>query len=309
MGATPTHEANTQALDHELWEAEGVLRVPPRVGGATATIADEDQLAVEGGAVRKSRTQEKRRESSPGSTAPPSTPATRGPWSRTTSVRDWYPDEHPFIKTTRDSNDTNETPYTLTTSGYPLYKKSYMPAVMQRQDPIGFYSNSGPHYIDYPIRLPNESTTQQADYTQAIMAPNLLVIAIQRDSDKVFSKPLYAGAVYAFDGKTTYATGELDYLKADAQGREFMDRLIDREGDLSLKAEVHRFRMITNELERMETVLVENEEAWGQLAAAKLGVIRRLEMADANARINANNQGFVDDALRVNETILRGRKG
>ncbi len=67
--------------------------------------------------------------------------------------------------------------------------------------------------------------------------------------------------------------------------------------------------MITNELERMETVLVENEEAWGQLAAAKLGTIRRLEMADANGRINANNQGFIDDALRVNEGILRGRKG
>ncbi len=39
--------------------------------------------------------------------------------------------------------------------------------------------------------------------------------------------------------------------------------------------------MVMAELERMETVLVENEEAWGQLAAAKLGVIRRLEMADA----------------------------
>ncbi len=67
--------------------------------------------------------------------------------------------------------------------------------------------------------------------------------------------------------------------------------------------------MITDELTRMETVLVENEEAWGQLAAAKLGVIRRLEMADVNKRINANNQGFVDDALRVNDEILRGRRG
>ena len=59
----------------------------------------------------------------------------------------------------------------------------------------------------------------------------------------------------------------------------------------------------------METILVENEEAWGQLAAAKLGVIRQLEMADANARLSASNQGFVDDALRVNEELLRGRKG
>ncbi len=67
--------------------------------------------------------------------------------------------------------------------------------------------------------------------------------------------------------------------------------------------------MVTSELERMETVLMENEEVWGQLAAAKLGVIQRLEMADANARLNANNQGFIDDALRVNQEILRGRKG
>ncbi len=31
MGATPTHQAYTEALDHELWntEAEDVLPVPP----------------------------------------------------------------------------------------------------------------------------------------------------------------------------------------------------------------------------------------------------------------------------------------
>ncbi len=227
MGATPTHQADTQALDNELWEAEGVLRIPPRVEGAAAAIAKESQHTMEGGAVRTSRAQEKRREGSPGSTAPPSTPATRGPWSRTTSVRDWYPDEHPFIRNSRDSDDPTETPYTLTTSGYPLYKRSYMPAALQKQDPIGFYPNKGNHYIDYPIRLPDESTTQQAHYTQAIMAPNPLIIALRSDLDKVFSKPLYASAVYAFDGKPTYATGELDYLKADTQGREFTDWLID----------------------------------------------------------------------------------
>ncbi len=141
MEATPTHEADTQALDHELWEAEGVLRVPPRVGGATATIAEEDQCTVEGGAVCTSHTQEKRREGSLGSTAPPSTPATGGPWSRTTSLKDWYPDEHPFIKNHRDSDDPNETPYALMTTGYLLYKRSYMPAALQKQDPIGFKPN------------------------------------------------------------------------------------------------------------------------------------------------------------------------
>jgi len=118
---------------------------------------------------------------------------------------------------------------------------------------------------------------------------------------------LYASPVYHFNGKPTYAAGELDYLKVDAQGREFTDRLINHEGDLSLTVEVHQFHMITAKLEWMEVVLVENEDAWGQLAAAKLGTIQRLEMADAVKRIDANNQGFVDDVLHVNEEILRGR--
>src|SRR6266702_2317849 len=113
-----------QEIHYELGEAEGVLRIPPRVEGIEDAVAEEDECAVEGGAVRASRIQEKRREGSAGSTAPASTPATHGPWSRTTSLADWYPDEHPFIKNQRDTTDPNETPYAMTTSGFPLYKRS-----------------------------------------------------------------------------------------------------------------------------------------------------------------------------------------
>src|SRR6266702_4035958 len=309
MGATPTHQADTQMLDDELWEAEGVLRIPPCMGRIEDGAAEESQHTMEGGAVCKSRVQEKRHKGSSGGTTPASTAASKGPWSRTTSLHDWYPDEHPFIKSQCDTDDPNETPYTMTMSGYPLYKKSYMPAVMQRCEPLGFNTNNGVHYIDYPIRLPHETTVQQAHYTQAIMAPNPLVVVLRTDTNKVFSKPLYAMPVYRFESKPVYPVASLDYLKADAQGREMTDRLIDRMHDISLKAEVHRFRVITTELDRMEQVLVENEDTWGQLAAAKLGAIQRLEMADAIERIDMMNDGFVDDALRVNEEILRGRKG
>jgi len=233
----------------------------------------------------------------------------RGLWSCTTSLKDWYPDEHPFIRNHHDSDNLNETPYTMTTSGYPLYKRSYMPALFQKREPIGFNINQGNNYIDYPIHLPQETTTQQAHYMQAIMAPNLLVVALHKDTDKVFSKPLYAAPVYKYEGKPTYTTAELDYLKADVQGREMTDQLIECMHDLSLKVEIHHFCVVMVELDRMEQVLVENEEAWGQLAAAKLGAIRCLEMADAIERINSNNNRFVDDVLRVNEEILRGRKG
>jgi len=277
-----------------------------RIEGATAK---EDQHAVEGGAVCKSCVQEKCRKGSSGGATPASTAALKGPWSRTTSLHNWYPDEHPFIRNQRDTDNPNETPYMMTTSRYPLYKRLYMPAVMQRREPLGFNTNDGVNYIDCPICLPHEMPTQQAHYMQAIMAPNLLVVALRTDSNKVFSKPLYASPVYKFEGKPTYATAELDYLKADTQGWKMTDRLIDRMHDISLKAEIHHFRVITAELDWMEQILVENEDAWGQLAAAKLGVIRRLEMADAVKHINAMNDGFMDDALRINEEILCGRKG
>ncbi len=49
--------------------------------------------------------------------------------------------------------------------------------------------------------------------------------------------------------------------------------MIKRVGDLSLQVEVHRFQVVMAKLECMEQVLIENKEAWGQLASAKLGTI------------------------------------
>src|SRR6266702_8436377 len=256
LEAEPTHQVETQTLDNQLWEAEGVLRIPPCMEGVAAASTEEGQCAVEGGAICKSCVQEKRSQGSAGSTALASTLVTRGLWSCTTSLKDWYPDEHPFIKNTCNSDDPNETPYTLTTSGFPLYKRSYMSAAKTRQTPIGFKPNKGAHYINYPICGPHDTTTQQAHYMQAIMAPNPLIVALREDSDKVYSKPLYASPVYLYKGKPIYKMEELDYLKIDAQGHEMTDRLISCVGDLSLTVEVHRFHMVTAELEGMERVLV-----------------------------------------------------
>ena len=124
----------------------------------------------------------------------------------------------------------------------------------------------------------------------------------------MYSKPLYASPVYQYDGKPTYTMVELDILKMDAEGRDLMDQMVEHVGDVLLTAEVHHFCILTVELERMEQILVENEEAWGQLASAKLGAIRRLEMADALARIKERNEGLVDDVLQQTEMVLCGHR-
>ncbi len=112
---------------------------------------EESMLGVEAGAISTRRHQKRHTDSSPGSTALASTPATRGLWSCTTSVKEWYPDEHPFIKNTTDTDDPNKTPYSVTTTGFPLYKRSYVMCQMDHKAPLGFKHNKGINYIDFPI--------------------------------------------------------------------------------------------------------------------------------------------------------------
>jgi len=108
MGATPTHQANVQDVDTDIWGPKDghpgkiPLPVPFKEPKRITNSATEGLLNVEGRAIRQSRRQEKRKDGSTGSTAPNSTPTTRGPWSRTTSYiseGDLYPAEHPLIRT------------------------------------------------------------------------------------------------------------------------------------------------------------------------------------------------------------------
>jgi len=145
MGATPTHQAEVQDADTDIWgpkdghPGEILLLVPFKEPKHITASASKGMLNMEGRAIRKSRRQEKHKDGSAGSTAPVSTPAMRGPWSRTTSYmsnEDLYPAEHPFICTLKDSDNPDETPYAATTTGFPLYKGSYQ--VKRNEVPLGF---------------------------------------------------------------------------------------------------------------------------------------------------------------------------
>ncbi len=71
--------------------------------------------------------------------------------------------------------------------------------------------------------------------------------------------------------------------------------------DPSLAAEVHRFRVMGQELVRLEEAIVEGEDRWGELAGMHCRTIWRLEMVDALARIQDQDDGLVDDVLRGSE--------
>ena len=86
-------------------------------------------------------------------------------------------------------------------------------------------------------------------------------------------------------------------LKMDAEGQEQTDCMIHQLHDLSLTAEVHCFHMVAQELDRVEEVMVDSEDQWGELAAMKLKMIWRLEMVDVLQRMQEQDEGLIDDVL------------
>ncbi len=314
MGATPTHQSDVQDADTDIWgakdghEGEIPLPVPFRDPNWNAQDRPQDLLTVEGRAFHKSRRQAKRQDGSQGSTAPVSTPTTRGPWSRDGSRVDegeLYPDEHLFMCHLKDTDNLNETPYAATTTGYPLYKGSY---VTQRLTiPPGFQRNNGDHFVSFPITSP-KGDTRQAQYVQVVMHPNPFIIGLRNDSEKVYTAPLYAAPIFHYDGKPVYRAQDLEVLKIGAEGEERTNCMLQRLHDPSLTAEVHRFRIMTQELARLEEAIAEGEDRWGELAAMQCRTIRRLEMADALNQIKDQDEGLVDDVLRsAGESSQRGR--
>src|SRR6266702_4286424 len=317
MGATLTHQTETKDLDTKLWTAaeggEHALPVPFRLPGQVTSRDEDGMLGVEGGAVHESCHEAKCACHSPGSTAPPGMLATQEPWSCTTSMNNktLYPAEHLFVRMLKDTDNPNETPYTATTSGYPLYKGSYgILSSSMGCAPLGFVHNCGDQYIPYPIQSPHDTRVRQAQYVQTIMGPNPLIIGLWDNTNKVYSKPLYATPIYSFDGKLVYTVKELEVLRMTAEDQDHLDHMIQCLGDPSLNMEIHRFCVLTDKLDCMEEVLVTNKDQWGGLAAAKLGAIHRLEMSDALGRIQSQDDGLVDDALHtMQEVQLRGRSG
>ncbi len=221
------------------------------------------------------------------------------------SEGDLYPAEHPFINVLKDSDDPEETPYTATTTGFPLYKGSYR--TFRNTVPPGFQQNDGDHFISFPIKGPH-SDIKQAEYVQVILHPNPIVIGLCDNSNKVYTHPLYAAPIFHYDGKPVYRAQELEILKAGAEGKEQTDHMIHRLHDPLLTAEVHHFRTMSQELERLEEAIAKGEDRWGEIVAMQCKTIRRLEMADALVHIKDQDEGLVDDVLwSVGESAQHGR--
>ena len=121
-----------------------------------------------------------------------------------------------------------------------------------------------------------------------------MVIGLRDESSHVYAAPCYACPQLSFDVRPHYLEEDLIIFDVGYDERRKIDTAIAHLKDLLVRAEVHRYRSASSELDHLEQLLINLEAKWGELAAQKLGAIRRLEMANAMARIEEVQRDEVD---------------
>ncbi len=135
---------------------------------------------------------------------------------------------------------------------------------------------------------------RQAKYIQVIMGPNPIVLGVVDKSDLVYPRPLYATPILTFAHRPIYPQEDLDVLMAEHTDHAVVDRCARDMGDKLVIAEIHCFRTLTQEGDRIEAWIIELEKAFGDVQALKLRSIRHMEMADVMAWLEERRAGMLD---------------
>ena len=121
-----------------------------------------------------------------------------------------------------------------------------------------------------------------------------MVIGIRDESSHVYAAPCYTCPQLSFDAHPHYPKEDLIIFDIGYDECHKFDTAIACLKDPSLRVEVHHYRSASSELDQLEQLLINLEVKWGELAAQKLGAIRRLEMANAMTQIEEVGQDKVD---------------
>jgi hypothetical protein len=86
----------------------------------------------------------------------------------------------------------------------------------------------------------------------------------------------------------------LEVLDEGYERRAMIDREVAELHDVTVCAEVVRYRALTTNLAYLEGRLMELEKQWGEMSSKKLGCIRCLEMANVLAHLETQHGNILD---------------
>ena len=116
--------------------------------------------------------------------------------------------------------------------------------------PPGFHFNKGQEYI--PFLITQDGKDWPAKYMQVVMTSDPYAIGIREGDTSVYSGHLTAQLVRDLDHPVKYTHNNFIFFKNGFVGRGAVDASLEELGDLSLKAEVHRYRCTCEEIAHLQ---------------------------------------------------------
>jgi hypothetical protein len=189
-----------------------------------------------------------------------------------------FPAEHPLIRL-GSVTLPDDMLYVRAMDGTPLFKNN----TRSDQPPPGFVQNRGNSYV--PFITTYKGVRQPVNFVQIVLTSDSLVIGLCEDSRFVYAKSLHATPEYLFRERPIYELEDLEVLNEDHARRALVDRKIIGLADVTVLAEVIRYRALTADLARSKSHLVESGWRWNETSFRMMSCVHRLEMADVLARL------------------------
>jgi hypothetical protein len=175
--------------------------------------------------------------------------------------------------------------------------------------PEGYAYNLGAQFVPMPIRGP-DGRIWPARFTKVEFTDDPTVHGFRAGSPTPYSDHLYATPFFDLRQRPQYAVADVWFLSTRYPYRDEVDLGIKALGDLTVQAEVRRYRGHEYHLNRLQNELIELENRIGTRQMEKDQCIRRLEQADTLQRIHeANNKNIAGARVRVVELLTDLERG
>ena len=154
--------------------------------------------------------------------------------------------------------------------------------------PDGYVVNRGTAYV--PIIILQDGRRTPAKYVRVIMSDNLEVFGTMGRGEPIFRAEVHAAQSHDYGKAAEYTRDDLKYLRADYAESRVVDDTLSHIGDVSLSAEVRRYRAAVEICEQLENQIRALEDNHYHNTERRRQSAQRLGCAQAIKRIREEHE-------------------
>ena len=171
--------------------------------------------------------------------------------------------------------------------------------------PDGYVVNRGTAYL--PIIILQNGRRIPAKYVHVIMSDNPEVFGTMGRGEPIFRAEIHAARSHDYGRAAEYTPNDLKYLRADYAESRVVDNALSHIGDVSLTAEVRRYRAAVEICEQLENQIQALEDNHYHNAERRRQSAQRLGRAQAVKRIREEHEANTWLVAVPNWVVERGR--